>query len=49
MRCISVKLSIVVAVDRDDQVAGLEAGRRGGAAGLHRVDPRAHASACRRA
>ena len=31
-----------VAVDGDDQVAGLEAGFRGRAVRLHRIDPRAH-------
>ena len=40
IRCMSEKLSIVAAVDREHDVAGLEARRGGRAVGLHRVDPR---------
>ena len=35
-------MSIACAVDRDDQIAGLESGGGGGTVGLHRVHPRAH-------
>ena len=43
MRCMSVKLSIARPSIDDDQIAGLEAGRRRGAAGLHGIDPRGRA------
>ena len=38
----------LAAVDRQHQIARLEAGGRGGAAGLHGVDARGGRSACRR-
>ena len=40
MRCMSVKLSILRAVDRNDQVARLEAGGLRGAVRLHGIDAR---------
>ena len=40
IRCMSVKLDDRAAVDGEDEVAGLEAGTLGGAAGLNRVDAR---------